>query len=162
MYNAVSKDGFVARVDGSEDFIPDEAWDDFLELLGSYDAVVMGRRTYEAIQQYPRPMIEAFEKISIKRVIVSREEQFHPEDGYLVTSSLSEIPKVGVNVLLTAGPTLNSAALKEGMIDRVMLNILPELIGVGLPVFNQPPKLVLLSTKEALSGGKMCTYQIQM
>lgn len=43
-YNVISSDGFIAQTDGSEDFIPDEVWGDFLEFLGEYDALLIGKK----------------------------------------------------------------------------------------------------------------------
>ncbi len=160
LYNTISADGFVARKDGSEDFIPDSAWDDFIELLSEYDAVVMGRKTYETIQKYPDSMARLFERMDMKRVVVSRDANYYPKQGYGVLSSISEIPRVGERILLTSGPTLNSAALEAGVINRVIFTILREKIGEGLPVFQKQPNLRLQSTKELGTDRKRCTYSI--
>lgn len=159
-YNTVSADGFIARKDGSEDFIPDDAWDDFLDVLSRYDVVVMGRKTYEAIQKYPSAMIDTFESVPIKRAVVSQEKKFVPKKGYFLLSSLSGISASGKNVLITSGPSLNTAALQAGIIDRVMLNVIPETIGEGMAVFNAQPKLMLISTENKSVGRKLCTYKI--
>jgi len=160
-YNTVSADGFIARADGSEDFIPDDAWDDFLKILSSYDAIVMGRKTYETIQKYPSAMIDSFESIPMKRIIVSRKKDFVPKNGYFAIPSLSGISAFGKNILITSGPSLNTAAFQMGIIDHVLLNILPETIWEGMAVFSVQPKLVLISTKNMPAGRKLCTYKIQ-
>ena len=159
IYNAVSADGFIARKDGSEDFIPDDAWGDFLDVLRKHDAVVVGRKTYETLQTYPKAMIEEFEAVDIKRVVVSQDTNFHPKDGYSVISAIPEIPACGTSVLITSGPTLNTAAFRAGIIDRVVLNIIPKTIGEGIPVFNKTPELLLLSTEERPAGRKMHSYK---
>ncbi len=160
-YNAASEDGFISRADGSEDFIPDEAWDYFLSILPSYDVIVMGRKTYETIQAYPSEMATSFDVFPIKRIVVSRDEAFAPKPGYSVISSVSEIPTVGKNILLNSGPSLNTSALKAGIIDFVKLMVIPEKIGEGIPVFHEQPNLVLVSTEQAPSGQKVCTYKIE-
>lgn len=160
-YNAVSADGFIARTDGSEDFIPDDAWDDFLNLLPSHDAVVMGRKTYETIQAYPGAIVDSFEAIPMKRIVVSRDEDFVPKTGYSTMASLFGIPTVGKDVLLTSGPSLNTAALEAGIIDRAVFNVVPVTIGEGMAVFNIEPRLVLLSTEDRPAGRKLCTYRIR-
>ena len=50
LYNVISADGFIARLDGDEDFIPDDLWPHTLEFFKKYDALVMGRKTYDAMQ----------------------------------------------------------------------------------------------------------------
>ncbi len=161
IYNAVSADGFIAHKDGSEDFIPDDAWDDFLEVLSSYDVIVIGRKTYEAMQAYPAAMINSFESIPMKRIVMSQKKDFLPKEGYLVMSSLSVLSASGKNILITSGPSLNTAALQAGIINRIMLNVVPVAIGDGIPVFNAKPVLGLLSTEDRLTGRKLCTYGIE-
>ena len=160
LYNTVSADGYIARNDGGEDFIPDEAWDDFLEILRGYEVVILGRKSYETIQSYPELMVEAFEKMLIRRVVVSRDPNIQLKSGYSAISSVSEISKLGNNILLTSGPTLNTAALDAGIIDQVVLNTLPEKIGEGLLVFHHSPKLLLRSARELPNGRKLCTYSV--
>ena len=150
----------IARKDGSEDFIPDEAWDEFLGVLRDYDVVVMGRKTYETIQSYPATMVREFEDFRVRRVVVSQDANFKAKKSYAVISSVSEIPSLGDRVLITSGPSLNTAAFKAGIIDRVMINIVPETIGEGIPVFGEPVALDLLSTDEKPAGRKICTYAI--
>ncbi len=160
-YNAVSADGFIARMDGSEDFIPDDAWDDFLNLLSSYDAVVMGRKTYETVQMYASAMVDAFEAIPMKRIVVSRDEDFVPKISYSMITSLFEIPTIGKDILLTSGPGLNTAVLEAGIIDRVKLMVISEKIGEGMAVFDGQPKLTLVSTEHMPSGRIISMYKIQ-
>lgn len=161
IYNAVSADGFIAHKNGSEDFIPDDVWEDFLEMLGAHDVIVMGRKTYEAVQAYPAVMIHSFESIPMKRMVMSQEKDFVPKKGYSVMSSLSALSASGKSVLITSGPGLNTAALQAGIIDRIMLNVVPVTIGDGVPVFNAKPVLILLSTEDRPNGRKLCTYRIE-
>lgn len=44
---AMSLDGYIARPDGSYDWIPDEPGIDWEAFLGRFDTVLTGRRTYE-------------------------------------------------------------------------------------------------------------------
>ncbi|MEI7741399.1 MAG: dihydrofolate reductase family protein [bacterium] len=161
LYNAASADGFIARKDGSEDFLPDEVWDDFLEMLSKNDAYVMGRKTYETLQGYPKAMLEVLEAYKIKRVIVSRDADFDAGEKYSVISDILEIPKCGKNVLISSGPGLNTVALRAGIIDRVVLNIVPESIGKGIPVFDEMPNLELLSTIQKPMGRNIYSYKIK-
>ena len=159
-YNAASIDGFIAHKDGSEEFIPDEVFDDFLDILRKHDALVMGRKTYETIQNYPKAMVETFEAVNIKRFVVSQNASFQVKNGYTVITEITEIPKLGNNVLISSGPTLNSAALRAGIIDHVMINVIPGNINEGIPVFDEMPKFALVSTEEKPAGRKLCTYDI--
>ena len=61
-YNVISKDGYIATKDGKEDFIPSYLWDTFLDICSQNDVVVMGRKTYEAIQTYSSEHINLVRK----------------------------------------------------------------------------------------------------
>lgn len=148
LYNVISADRFIARKDGSEDFIPDEVWEDFLDLCHEYQAVVMGRKTYEAMQQYEPMLLKAFEIISIQKIVVSRDKNFFPKEGYVKISSPEEVASLGLYTLLTSGPSLNTAFLKEKLIDRVILNKLPNAIGEGMRQFENGSEPLLIAEPE--------------
>lgn len=161
LYNVISQDGFIAREDGDEDFIPDELWTDFLDLCQQYDALILGRKTYNAVQEYPENLIEDFERLELKKVVVTRDENFTPKKGYLVAHSPEEAMKFGKNILLSSGPTLNTDFLEKGLIDKVIFNILPERINTGLKVFNHEADLIINSEKEMPNGRKWRVFNIK-
>lgn len=145
-YNVISSDGFIAQTDGGEDFIPDEIWDDFLELLSEYDTLLIGKNTYEMIQSFGQELVGPFENLNIRKIVVTRDEDFVPKSDYEKVSSLQDAIKTGSSTLLCSGPSLNTAFLKEGLIDRIILNKLPATIGTGIRQFETgiTPKLIPL------------------
>lgn len=161
LYNAVSEDGFIARKDGSEDFIPDEVWGDFLSLCKMYDSLVMGRKTYEIIQQYSEEMIKEFESLNIKKIVVTNDTKFQVKSGYITASSPKESISNGINILLSSGPTLNESVLSQNLIDVVIKNIIPESIGDGIKQFENEPNLVLEIEEDVGGGRKLCTYKVK-
>lgn len=161
LYNVTSKDGYIARLDGSEDFIPDELWNDFIDMCKKNDTVVIGRKTYQTIQNYSEQMIKKFEDLNIKRVVVTRDINFTVKPSYIITHSPKEAFTLGRNILLSSGPTLNTSVLELGLIDKVILNILPLEIGSGIKVFNTEVNLVPISEKDVVDGKKLCEYLIK-
>lgn len=163
-YNVVSSDGFIAQADGSEDFIPDEIWDDFLELLNTYDTLLIGKNTYETIQGFGQELVEPFENTGIKKIVITRDEGFVPKTGYEKISSLQDAIKIGSNTLLSSGPILNTAFLKERLIDQIILNKLSVTIGTGIRQFETDivPELTLLPefTKKNKSGRMLEFYKV--
>lgn len=160
-YNVVSSDGFIAQADGGEDFIPNEIWDDFLELLGEYDTLLIGKNTYEMIQSFDQELVEPFENTSIKKIVITRDEDFVPKTGYKKIPSLLDVFKVGSNILLCSGPGLNTAFLKEKLIDRIVLNKLSAIIGTGIHQFETGivPELVPLpESAKKTKGGRMLEF----
>lgn len=50
LYMAVSANGFVARKDGNEDFLPHDGWLEMLSFTKEYGHLIWGRKTYEAVR----------------------------------------------------------------------------------------------------------------
>src|SRR3989344_1562476 len=148
LYNVLSSDGFIAAKDGGEDFIHDEVWGDFLELCTKYDALILGKNAYTAIQSFGKDLVEPFEKLSIKKIVVTRDKNFKPLKGYSVVNSLREAATLYPNMLLCSGPKLNTAFLKEKLIDRIILNKLPVKIGEGITQFEEGISLSLTPLPE--------------
>jgi len=161
LYNAISSDGYIAAGDGTEDFIPYDAWYDFVELCGHYDLVVMGKNSYSAIQGYESKERELFEKLLIKKLIVSRDENFIPKKGYGVVKSTKEVLLSGKKILLSSGPSLNDVFLEKKLIDKIILNILPVEVREGVKQFNKKqPKMILKSEEHLHEGRILRTYDV--
>jgi dihydrofolate reductase len=129
-YNVVSSNGFIATKDGKEDFIPDEVWNDFLDLCtetyGKNGAVIIGRKTYDTIQAYADELIRPFEELPIKKIVLSRDNNFNIKKGYIVLHSLGDLDLLEEdNFLVSSGPDLNMSLLNNNLIDMVILNVLP-------------------------------------
>ena len=151
----ISADGYIADSNGKEDFIPDEVWNDFLELCKNYEAVVFGKDTYNIIQSFNKELVVPFEELNITKVVVTRDDEFKPKAGYLVLHSPKDVSEKFSNILLTSGPKLNSSFYKDQLIDTVILNELPVSLGAGIPQFESGALPHLLSTPgRTLSTGK--------
>jgi dihydrofolate reductase len=160
-YNVISSDGFIAQADGSEDFIPDEVWDDFLELLTEYAVLIIGKNTYDTIQSFDQKLIEDFGNVPIKKIIVTRDESFVPKTDYEKMSSLQDAAAMSPNTLLSSGPGLNTAFLKEKLIDRIILNKLPVAIGTGIRQFEtdmDPDLIPLPEPSRKTKGGRTLEF----
>lgn len=164
LYNVVSSDGYITERNGEEDFIPDDAWNDFILLCEDYDILVMGRKTYEALQNYNVMLLKQLEDLPIEKIVVSRDAAFHPKGGYGLVTSPEDIDPDDGKILLSSGPSLNTSFLKLGMIDYALLNILPVTIAGRLKVFNdeiQSP-LALVHEEKKEGGRKLCFYQVKI
>jgi len=154
LYNVVSADGFIARPDGNEDFIPDSLWPRTLELFSRYDTVAMGRKTYEALQAYPDELLKPFEALPVKKVVVSRDPDFKLKSGYALVRSPREACALGENVLVTSGPTLNGSVVDDKLAEKVILHRLPVKIGEGVKPFPFNPEHALaLESERPLGDG---------
>lgn len=144
LYNVVSKDGFIADKNGKEDFIPETLWDNFLNLCKEYGSVIMGRKTYEAIQDYGEELLIPFEQLPIKRVVITNDQSFETKKEYSVVHSPGEAIELVPNSLVSSGPELNNFLLRTGCVQKVILCTVPEVIGKGIKPFDENLELTMI------------------
>lgn len=135
-YNVISADGFIARPDGSEDFIPDESWPKTLEFFKQFDLLVMGGNTYSVIQKYPEDLLRPFEELNILKVVVTKDKNFLPRAGYEFVDSPEKALSMGDNIVVSSGPTLNNYLLEHNLVDKIVLHRIYENIGNGIKPYD--------------------------
>ncbi|OHA87754.1 MAG: hypothetical protein A3A96_02010 [Candidatus Zambryskibacteria bacterium RIFCSPLOWO2_01_FULL_39_39] len=118
LYNVVSADGYIARKDGSEDFIPNSYWPHTLNVLNGYDCIIVGRKTYDVIQNYEENMRKSFEDLPIKKIVITKDKSFHPKEGFEVAYALEDVINPDLNIVVTSGPTLNNYLVENNFVDK--------------------------------------------
>jgi len=164
--NAVTPNGYIAREDDREDFLPYEGWTEFLEEAKRYDNFIVGRNTFDVVgrlyEGFGYDDVEAKHKI----IVTSRKDFSMP--GYVVVHSPEEaleyLEGQGVEAaLLIGGSKLNSAFAQQKLIDVLELTVSPYLLGTGRPQF-YPAEFeagLELDKCEQLSGGRIkLTYNV--
>lgn len=136
LYNVISSDGFIARNDGSEDFIPDGLWPNFLNLCQKYGTLVMGRKTYDTIQSYPKELLEPLEKLSIRKIVITGNRSFESKYEYIIAHSPQDALKLAPDALVSSGPILNNFLLKNRLVEKIILHEVPTGIGEGIKPFD--------------------------
>ncbi len=139
LYNVTSSDGFIARIDGSEDFIPDDLklWQKFIDLCLKYKILILGRKSYESIQGYDYTLKNSLELLPIKKIVVSRNKSFQLKDGYTLVNSIEEAIKQAPDALVSGGPNLNNYLLEHNFVKRIIQYKLPISIGDGIKPFDK-------------------------
>lgn len=135
LYNVISSDGYIMSKDGDESFIPDSLWPTVLDVFKQYEIILMGRKTYEAFQNYGENLLEPFEKLDIRKVVVSRDESFQPKSGYEVVRDAEDIIRNNEKVVVSSGPRFNNVLFQKGLIDTIILHKLPVSLGGGIKPF---------------------------
>lgn len=143
VYIATSLDGFIARKDGSLDWLgnPGAASGEdygYQVYFDSVDVLVMGRNTYETVLGFGKwPYAE-------KRVIVlSRKPVDFPAGVPDSVSCSSEEPEAlvqrlqeeGARHLYVDGGITIQRFLARGLIDEMTITRIPVLLGEGIPLF---------------------------
>ena len=144
---AMSLDGYIAGPNGESDWIVMDPDIDFRELMGGFDTVLMGRKSYEATQRQggggggmPGMQTYVFSRTlrqaDCQGVIVS-------DDPGSTVSALRETP--GKDLWLFGGGSLFRSFLELGLVDAVEIGVIPVLLGGGLPLLPHPAKQAKLS-----------------
>ncbi len=162
----ISPNGFIARENGDEDWLPSEGWDDFVAEAKEYNNIVMGRKTYEQVtDKYEH---ENFDGVQVDhKVIVTRNPNFQAPNGYTVLHSPEEaikyLDQAGIkNLFLIGGGVLNAAFAKRNLINQVQLTVTPYIIGKGRPflAFDEFEfGMTLLDIKQLSLGRVRLVYQ---
>jgi dihydrofolate reductase len=139
-----SLDNFIARPDGAYDWIlmDDEIMSEFPRLYASFDAVLIGRKTYDqTLRQSPETCQETAGFMEMKTYVFSRTMKESPNAGVkIISDNASEFVRnlkneSGKDIWLFGGGILAASLLKERLVDEISVAIQPILLGSGIPLF---------------------------
>jgi dihydrofolate reductase len=172
LYIAASLDGFIARKDGKIDWLPgsDGSEDDssngedygYNDLMDRTDVFIMGRKTYEQVltfDDWPYPGKKCYVCTS-KKLKEDLNVEFN-DDAVSLVNDLSE--KDGKDIWLIGGSGVNGSLLNAGLIDEIILTVIPVVIGSGIGLFSgvkTDAKFNLIESKKFDNGMAQLKYQV--
>jgi dihydrofolate reductase len=149
VFIGTSVDGFIARLNGSFDFLPEGGGEPhgYNEFFASVDALVIGRKTFEIVLAFPewpygdkRVIVLSTQKLDLSKVPAGRVEQMQGSPRKIV----STLEGRGIRHIYVDGGVTIQRFLREGMIQRLIITRVPVLIGEGIPLFGSLLKDVRL------------------
>jgi dihydrofolate reductase len=176
VYIATTMDGFIAREDGSLDWLPgsdgqtdpqmgDEDYG-FYSFFNSVDVLVMGRNTFQLVYGFDEWPYED------KRVFVlSTSLDKLPEDlpdtvalrNCAPPELLKELKGSGARHVYVDGGRTIQGFLDADLIDEITITRIPVLIGSGIPLFgplHHDIELTHLGTRSYTNGFVQSRYRI--
>lgn len=156
LYIAISLDGFIAKEDGSIDWLTryEHSGEDygFKELYNRIETVLVGGKTYRQIEDAYQGK-EAY-------VFTRKEPKQKADNIHFVRGDVKEVLnhlKLGnnKNIWLIGGAALVNQFLSADLIDEYIITVIPILLGKGISLFqgrNPEINLELLNVKSYDSG----------
>ncbi|HEV7510054.1 MAG TPA: dihydrofolate reductase family protein [Candidatus Acidoferrum sp.] len=175
VYITASADGFIARSDGSVD------WLDRPHPKGGYgmdafyksiDTILWGRKTYDMALEFQKKGVAgtAFDT-SVKNYAFTRSllqspapagVQFVSETIKAFTTQLRA--EKGKDIFMMGGAGIIASFLDEGEINEFIINVIPTFIGQGIPLIaprRRTVPLTLLSCKRFTDGVVKLHYAVR-
>jgi dihydrofolate reductase len=171
LYIASSLDGFIARKDGTLDWLtdlsdPGGSDHGYAEFYETIDTVIMGRKTYEEVVgfdvDWPYGDSETY--------VVSRSpgQKIKTDNTRLVSGEIVETLSAmkkseGKDIWLVGGGELVSLCMQHQLVDEIILSIAPIILGDGIQLFPEitsEVKLTLEAVKTFSSGIVTLTYEV--
>lgn len=144
LFIAMSLDGYAADADGGVDWLQGEKQgeDDmsgYRAFVQEMDTVLMGWNTYHQVAEELSPEVWPYGELTsyvfTHRALPSTDAvRFVSEDPCALVRRLKEEP--GRGIWLCGGPKIIHPLLREGLIDRFHISVIPTILGDGLPLFD--------------------------
>lgn len=139
-YRVVSSlDGYIAGPKGEIDWIIMDPEIDFSAVLGQFDTLLVGRRTFETMVKAGRTTMPGMKTIVFSRTL---EQSQYPDVtivGERPHERLASLRAVSSkDIWLFGGGSLFRSLLEAGFVDAVELSVMPVLLGGGIPLLPSP------------------------
>ncbi|HEX5705433.1 MAG TPA: dihydrofolate reductase family protein [Pyrinomonadaceae bacterium] len=172
---ANSLDNFIARQDGGSDWLhwSSEVAEISAAFMKTVDVLVMGRKTYEVMlaageTSYPGATNYVFTR-SAKKAAALRKRAGKKTNLKIVSDDAAAFigqlkSTSGKDIVVFGGGELASILFNADLIDEVVLNVHPVILGSGVPLFSKIERqinLELFKVKRLKNSCIMLSYRVQ-
>ena len=175
-YAASSLDGYIAKADGDVSWLDnlgismaETGYDDFFSTV---DALVMGRKTYEFVQQYgswpygdkPTWVCRRTAMVRGTGLTIAPLKDCNLQTATAPLDVMASAQALGVNHLwLVGGGVLASAFIEQQLLTHVSISQMPILLGGGIRLFADLPATVAVqnqTVQQCDSGFSQLAFEI--
>jgi len=168
-YGAISADGFIARLDGSVEWLerprPKGNYG-MAAFFRSIDTCVLGRKTYDLSVSFGRPEFFAGKK----NYVFSRTlKQAASPKVIVINEDVARFAErlraqKGKDIWLVGGAEIVASFLDSGQVDEFIISVIPRMIGEGIPLVaprHRDLPLKLLASKRFPDGVVQLHYVVR-
>ena len=165
VYVATSIDGYIAKKDGSVDWLadypnPDASDFGFAEFMAGMDVVVMGRNTFEKVLTFGQWPYEKPVCV-LSRTLRGVPDQLVGKAEIVEGAPVSIVERLNArghqNIYVDGGRVIQSF-LSHDLIDEMVITRVPMVLGNGVPLFGTTDS----SLKFTLTGSEVLIGQLVM
>lgn len=144
LFIAQSLDGYIARTDGSIDFLEfnrthDDIDDAYDQLMARIDTVIMGRTTYDQVVNELSPDVYPYDNQESYILTTHLDQPAMPKRHFVNMSVVDLVQQLqqqpGKDIWIIGGSSLLAPLINADLIDSYQITIVPVLIGSGIPLF---------------------------
>jgi dihydrofolate reductase len=175
---ANSLDNYIAREDGGSDWLSwtPEVAEISAEFMKTVDAILIGRKTYEVMlasgqASYPGATNYVFSRSVRKRATLAKaiaRMNVEPKVEFVDGDAADFVRKLkrrnGKGIVIFGGGELARSLFDADLIDEVVLNVQPVILGSGIPLFPRLKKqinLELLNCRPLKHAGLILSYRVK-
>lgn len=158
LFIAMSLDGYIADKNGDVSWLGGEAQEEndmvsYEKFIKDMDTVIMGAKTYRQLVEDILPNEWYYSDLTTYVIthhpeISSENIKFTKEDPINLIARLRKEP--GKGIWICGGASVINQLIKADFIDKYIINVIPTLLGGGIPLFSSmemEKKLKLIGTK---------------
>jgi len=170
LYIASSLDGKIADTEGSVDWLhqipnPEKSDYGYADFIKSIDTTLMGNDTYKQVLgfdvEFPYKGLANYVITRDKSRTKDEHVQYISQNVVDFVKDLKEKP--GKDIWCIGGGGLNSVLLENGLLDDILVFVMPVILGPGIPLADQISKnckLELTNTTTYKSGVVELVYKV--
>ena len=164
LFIATSLDGFIARRDGSVDWLFRDGDYGMAEFFRSIDTVLIGRKTHDVMSSFGQTSYRGRKNYVFSR---SRPASPAPDVEYTTAAPRELIETLrltrGKDIWLVGGSELIDTFLVEKLVDRITVSVHPVILGEGIPLFrgSHEVPLELRGSRSWPSGLAQLDYDVR-
>lgn len=168
LYIAMSLDGYIATKDDNIDFLSivetvneDYGYADFLRGI---DTVIWGRKTFDKVRSFGNGVPYKDKKVYVISRSRTGKEEHAEYAGDVVSLVKSLQQQEGKNIYCDGGAEIVYELLNHRLIDRIIVSVIPHLLGDGIRLFkgnNVEQQLVFKRSLSYPSGLVQLWYDIK-
>lgn len=140
LYIAMSLDGYIAKENDDLGFLktverPGEDYG-YYDFIKNIDTVIMGRKTYDMVMGFGIP----FPHKDKKCYVLTRTKSGSDDNITYYNGSLNKLMEElragdGKDIFIDGGAQIVQELLRLGQLDRLIISIIPVLLGAGISLF---------------------------